>query len=255
MSDNIPDREFKQLEDELGPKLSSYMTDSPSQKETNQLISTLQPTLDQANRTFQPSIIKQCWLQMCQYKWSFWIMSVAVFTMLTLITEVTAPATNIQPFSFILPLYLLVSMAYSYRTRNKEMRMVEMVTPFPPALLLLTRALNVLVINLFLGLLGSAYLLTAFDAAPIHFLLSWLAPSLFMFGALAYIMLWKGVKTGMGAAIIIWGCGMVITRAGNDKISLFPDLLPFLQGGACLLGCALLFAAFRRAKNQYRLQT
>lgn len=259
MSDKIDECELEQLENELRPKLSSYMTKSPSQAESNRLIETLRPELERANRVLKPSIFRQSFLQLRQYKWSFWLISIAVFIMLTLSTGYTASITerfaDVHPFSFILPLYILVGIAYSYRSWNKEMRMVEMITPFPPALLLLTRILNMIVINLLFGLLGSAYLYLAFDAQPLRFVLSWLAPSLLMFGVLAYVMLWKGIKSGMGTAICVWLLAMIATGTSNQEISpALHEIFPILQCAACLAGCIILFAAFQRAGKQYRFQ-
>lgn len=259
MSDNIDEQELKQLEDELHPKLTSYMTRSPSQTETNALIQTLRPELERSARARKPSIVRQCFLQLRHYQWSFWLISIAVFVMLTLSTGLSDPDAEryagIQPFSFILPLYILMGIAYSYRSWNKEMRMVEMVTPFPPALLLLTRILNMLVINLMFGVLGSIYLFTFYDIQPFRFTLSWIAPSLLMFGVLSYIMLWKGVKSAMGAAMIVWLMGIVAAiSAANEAFPHFHDALPILQLAACVMGCVILFAAFRRAGKQYRFQ-
>lgn len=254
MNEQIDERELKQLEDELRPSLSAYVTAPPSREKTNALVRTLLPELEQSTNALRPSIFKQCIIQMRHYRLSFWAISIAIFLMLSLATPVFIDREDIHHslFSFILPLYVLVGIGYSYRSWNKEMRMVEMVTPFPPALLLLIRMINILAINVFLGLLGSAYLAVELSIMPMLFILEWLAPSIFMFGLFAYIMLWKGMKAGMITVSIVWLAALTGPIIMNElaMTGLIPPLLLIVM----LVGIGLFTAAYRRAVKHVHFQ-
>ncbi|HEX7064195.1 MAG TPA: hypothetical protein VF199_03940 [Bacillales bacterium] len=251
MNDNINDRELERLEDELRSPLSAYMTKSPSHEETNALVGILQPELNRVKGTFRPSVFKQCLVQFRHFHWLFWIVSIAVFLMLSLMSPGLMD-NEIPLYSVLIPIYVLAGIGYNYRSWNKEMRMVEMATPFPPALLLLIRMMDVLAINVLFGILGSGYLFTEVNTLSFLFVLEWLAPSLLVFGLLAYIMLWKGVRFGFTAALVIW-LGSVVGQTFVQTLN-SERLESILLALVSSVGFGFLIAAYRKAVKQYRFQ-
>ncbi|GIP35492.1 hypothetical protein [Paenibacillus sp. J2TS4] len=201
-------KEIEALEKELTEPLSRYMVSSPKPEDTRCLIANLQEEFNEIkeehsfptiHRT-RPSFYKLCKNQLHAYHKSFWAVSVFVFVLITLSTSGMVSNEPIMPrnlFSTAIPLFLLIGMAYIYRSWNKEMRTIENINPFPPALLMLSRLLIVVAINIVLGLLGTLYLQwTVQSFAFLTFMLSWLSVVLFVGGLMAYLTYRKGIMTG-----------------------------------------------------------
>ncbi|MBE3553645.1 MAG: hypothetical protein IMW85_01270 [Thermicanus sp.] len=217
-------QELEELERELRPHLSRYMSKSPKTEETLALIRRLQGEFNrmkeepqQEPHPFQltfnekmrkPSLIKQLILQVQTYPKAFWLTSLILFAMLTLMGGVYTPGLfgNVDLFSFSVPLYLLISFSYNYKSWNREMRMVESITPFPPALLLLNRLLILIALTMVLGMIGSFYLSLMSQSYPLFpFLMHWLAPLLLTGGLLAFLIFRLGIVAGTITSLLAWG--------------------------------------------------
>lgn len=211
------DHELTDLEQQLGKTMSGYLVRSPKAEDTRKLIQNLQGEFDELNHTsalFQsetyqaatrPSLFKQCLLQLQAYNKTFWLTSAAVFIMLTLMSSTMSYLSLNNLFSLVIPLFLFVGVVYSYKTWNREMRMLESITPFPPALLLLSRLLIVLSLCVIYGLIGTIYLqFTVRSFSGLYFVVDWLAAVFLVSGLLAFVMFWKGLKAGLTASILSW---------------------------------------------------
>ncbi len=255
------DKELMALEKQLNKPMAQYLTRSPRPEETQRLINRLQPEFDalksKRENSFEwladrkrnpPSLIRQCMVQLKTYTKTFWLASCMVFVMLTL-TSASGPQDvygSLDLYSLIVPLLVAAGMLYGFKSWNPEMRMVESVTPFPPALLLLSRFLIIVAINILLGLAGTAYLgLTVSSLRFFPFLINWLSLVLFVGGIMAYVMFWKGLKAGMALAVIAW----LLVNASHDWMSQYgfvSDQAVLIVRCALLLAGLLLFAAAYR---------
>ncbi|MFD0871339.1 hypothetical protein [Paenibacillus residui] len=209
-------KEIDEMMNGLAEPLSRYIVSSPKPEDTRRLIANLQNEFDRLKEEHQalqlsavprkkPSFIRLCRNQLQAYHKSFWAVSVVVFIMITLTTCGMIANYTFVPrnlFSTAIPLFILVGMAYSYRSWNKEMRTIESIHPFPPALLILSRLLIVVAINIVLGLFGTLFLLwTVKSFSFLTFMLSWLSVVLFMGGLMAYLTYRKGIAAGFTISI------------------------------------------------------
>lgn len=257
---NQIDRDLEELEDEMEQPLRSYMATSPRSEDTQKLILSLQDSFDDLkpseiefdfeSEPEKPSLIKQCLNQFRSYHWLYWVISVGIFAMLTLIAGSSGDPDGFFPL--LVPIYLLFGILYSYKTWNKEMRMIESVTPFPPALLLLSKLLVVLGINLSLAFLSTFFIiLQNTRVEPASFVLQWTAPLLFLTGTLAYVMFHKGVIAGFIAALAGWVFTFIVIpfslfqysggMPGTETIVAAIYFLLFVIGGT------LLFLSYRKS--------
>ncbi|MBP1994952.1 hypothetical protein [Paenibacillus eucommiae] len=264
------DWELERLERQLKKPLSGYLSTSPKADATQQLLRSLQGEFDllrEKNTPFewkdtrdrkQPSLWKQCMLQLQTYNKSFWLVSVLAYIMITAVGHMQSSfilGLN-DIFSIAIPLLLLGGIGYSHRSWNKEMRMVESVTPFPPALLFLCRLLIVVSFHVLMGSIGSVYVFMVNDNplfVPQLFLLNWLAPVLFLGGLLAFISFRWGIISGFAAAIMIWfGWGGALQwLEGSEWLT--PLWMYAIYCGAAGGGVVLFTAAYRRSLTLQRL--
>lgn len=256
--------EIKQLEKDLAKPLSSYLVGSPKPEDTMRLLSSLQDEFDLLKRPdaaisfpeqarARSSFWKQCLNQLRIYHKAYWILSVCIFAMLTLLTGTLnfeyQPAGS-DFFSLFLPLFLIASVLFSFRTWNKEMRTVEQITPFPPALLILSRLLILLTMILILGLVSTLYLHWTMNQFPFFAFLSfWLSNTLFIVGAMAFGIYRKGLLAGLICALIAWTAyrlvwSWIIHHVGWQSESILLAQMLFL-----LLGLAGLSQLYRRGRR------
>lgn len=254
---DLDEHELLQMEEELAPVLQSVLVSTPSQRETEVLIHSLTPMLaehTQRDKVWNPhawgkppSLWRQMKTQAKLYGWVFWSVSVAAFMLMTwAVQEEVAnyAAGDVFPLFIFVPLVLFASLLYGYRTWDRGMRMVESVTVFPPALTVLSRFLVVLGFDIALTLACSGYLLVAADPQEMTFnpfliILYALAPLAFFFGAIAYTMLYKGIKVGWTLGVTLWMLGLVTPVA---KV-LFT---PLAMSGMLGLGIYLSVIAYRK---------
>ncbi|MBP1154672.1 MULTISPECIES: hypothetical protein [unclassified Paenibacillus] len=256
---SVDERELEALEDELRRTMSTYLTRAPKQAETRNLIQSLQsefaalqqiePALEmvQPLPLERPSFLRQCWIQLQLFGKAFWVISAAIIIMMTLVSP--TPGTLLWGFrdvySLILPLFLLCAAVYSYKSWNAEMRMVESVTPFPPALLLLIRLLLITAMIVLFGLLSTCSLVWIhYDFSIGTFLLGWMSGVLFVGGILAYIAYHWGIRYGFAAAGASWALlqitGGILGRFLYERL----ELMYWLQAVVLLAGLLLFFRAF-----------
>ncbi|BBH24902.1 hypothetical protein Back11_62470 [Paenibacillus baekrokdamisoli] len=216
------DKEINQLEQELRQPLSQIMTHPITSHGTAMLIKALQPAFDglkeasdeerfslrQTLPSKRPSLFRLMHSQLSSYSRVYWVASLMVFGMLMLMlptNEYVSYISVAQTFTFVLPALLLASLAYSFRSWNKEMRMIESITPYPPALLLIVRTMIVIGLNLVFGLLGSIYMNIEVRSFPLlPFVLQWLSLMLLVSGVTAYILMWKGFKAAFACSALLW---------------------------------------------------
>lgn len=254
------DLELEKLEDDLEQPLKSYLATSPRSEDTQKLLISLQDSFDQLKPSefdfeqetepSKPSLMKQCLNQFSSYHWAYWLISLLIFAMLTVISSGSMESDSLFPI--VVPIYLLFGVLYSYKTWNKEMRMVESITPFPPALLLLSKLLVVLVMNIGLALLSTLYIVKDNTMInPATFLLHWFAPLLFLTGLLAFVLFHKGVIAGFIAALIGWVLTFLVLPYTVYAISgeAFHQNILFIVSYLIILslGVGMLFLSYRKS--------
>ncbi|WP_165820857.1 hypothetical protein [Pueribacillus theae] len=239
----VMDDELQKLESELKPTLDRYLSPSPSAQDTHNLIVRLQAEFDEmASMKRNPSILKQFFNQWRTYPLVFWVISLFAFVLLSFIAS--NRVLDFNSFSLLLPIFLLCSILYSYKTWNKEMRMVEMVAPFPPALLLYLRMLIVLLMVVLYGIIATAFLSTdILHGAFLPFVLTWLAPTLFLGGLLAYVSFLKGVKTGF----VIAAAGWLIMNIISSQLEVIDIHLFLFDMPILVFGVLMLFLAYKKS--------
>ncbi|WP_010279801.1 hypothetical protein [Paenibacillus senegalensis] len=258
-------QEINQLEQELAKPLSSYLVGSPKPEDTKRLLASLQGEFDLLKRSAPATISfpeqararssfwKQCLNQLRIYHKAYWIVSVCIFAMLTLLTGTLnfeyQPAGS-DFFSLFLPLFLIASILFSFRTWNKEMRTVEQITPFPPAFLILSRLFILMTMILLLGLISTVYLhWTMYQFPFLSFLSFWLSNSLFIVGAMAFGIYRKGLLTGLACAIIAWTVYRLVWSWIINNVGWHSDLILLSQALFLILGLIGLSQLYRRGKQ------
>ncbi|WP_270179954.1 hypothetical protein [Alkalihalobacillus sp. CinArs1] len=252
------DHELEELEQEMKQPLQTYMATSPRSEDTQKLILSLQDSFDELKQhdmefdfdtePEKPSLFKQCLNQFRSYHWLYWMISLGIFAMLTLITAGSGDPDGFFPL--LVPIYLLFGILYSYKSWNKEMRMIESVTPFPPALLLLSKLLVVLCVNFSFAFVSTVVIISEnIYVEPRMFLLQWVAPLFFLTGLLAYIMFHKGVIAGFVSALAGWVFTFIALPYSiyqiNDGFSNF--LLGVAYLALFVIGGLLLFLSYRKS--------
>ncbi|GFN31111.1 hypothetical protein [Paenibacillus xylaniclasticus] len=257
------DDELKQLELELSDSLKSYHVTPVQSGDTARLLQSLQPAFNELVAAAVPAASQQeaasqkprvslgrlIRSQIRAYSRAYWAASAALFVMLLFMVERLGLASSSDvssSFTILMPAALLGGLLYSFRTWNREMRMVESISPYPPALLLLARSLIVTGVNVVLGVAATLYMEwtdARFDA--LSFLTGWLSLYLLISGLVANIMLRKGLKPAFISGIVLW----FIWNYGNTYIR--SDQAVAISGqaelAALFVGLALLFAAYRRS--------
>ncbi|ALS29376.1 hypothetical protein IJ21_39900 [Paenibacillus sp. 32O-W] len=259
------DHELKQLEDEMRGPLSAYTVHPVTSGDTARLLQALQPAFDDMRHAvnafpaaeskripYQPSLAKLMKAQLHAYPKMYWLAGLSVLVMLLLISSTFNNYSNYaiigDMFALVLPATLLAGMLYSFRSQNREMRLVESITPYPPALLILCRMLLVVILTVVLGAIVSLYLLARLDRFPLlPFLLQWMSVLVLVGGVTAYIMMRKGVKTAFACSCISW-----IAWNGSDLLNrssglLADDIQMTLQAAGLAAGLLLLRLAYRRS--------
>ncbi|UTR13625.1 hypothetical protein MM221_13455 [Salipaludibacillus sp. LMS25] len=248
------DNELEELENELEGVFKAYQVKKPSNEETEFLIQRLQsveeamPDLDVApfvNGGERLTLISHLWMQAKMTRWYMWLISFLFITMLTLMMKEPVNRLtdySLNPLAQFLPLLVGAGVFYTIKTWNKEMRMVEMITPFPPILLLFSKLFVLLSIQLMFALVGSIYLwLTLEHLMFIPFILSWLAPLFFITGAFVVFVAWLGTFKGviMGGAFLMLLMtnfhSLISMAAGQSETNYYSALLIVLGCGVMML--------------------
>ena len=257
------DEEMYMLEDELRDTLAQYVVKTPSNQETKKLISNLQVEFSKLQEQEEaaidtiemqkPSFLSQMKNQLSFYQWLFWLVSIGIFTMLTLYTSNASPRNPESFFLFVIPLSIIIGIFYTYQSWNKEIRLIESITPFPPALLLLTRMLIILFMNLLFGVVSSVIVGASVSIYMLPFLLYWIAPAILTFGAFAYVTMKKGVLFGLGTAGVTWLAIFITDVFLQDNYLRFEQSsitaghMAFYQVILLLIGITLSIRALRKS--------
>lgn len=246
------DNEIQQLEQELRKPLAQIMTNPISSQQTAMLIHALQPAFDGLKEASEeerfslrqklpakrPSLLRLVHSQLSSYSRVYWVASLLIFGMLMLLlpTNDYVSYTSVgQTFTFVLPALLLASLAYSFRSWNKEMRLIESITPYPPALLLIVRTMIVIGLNLVFGIVGSIYMNMQVQSFPmLPFMLQWLSLLLLVSGVTAYVLMWKGFKAAFACSAVLW-----LIWNGIDGRYLDSTALTDTSGTTIIYTCAL----------------
>ncbi|WP_274649338.1 hypothetical protein [Paenibacillus humicola] len=263
------DNELKRLENELRRPLEQLMAKPVSSGDTIRLLQALQPAFDElqestdrerffharASAVKRPSVLRLVRSQLSSYSRVYWVASLIVFGMLLLLTQPdgsrdeTSFAEIGNNFALVLPALLLASLAYSFRSWNREMRMIESITPYPPALLLIVRTMIVIGLDVLLGIAGSVYMYAKVESFPLlPFVLQWMSLLLLVSGVTAYVLLWKGFKAAFACALVFWvGWNGLAQRVGMLRDLAAGAARMEIQTAAAAAGLLLLALACRRS--------
>ncbi|MCR6109619.1 hypothetical protein HXA35_04620 [Bacillus sp. A301a_S52] len=249
------DKELEELENELEGVFKAYQVKKPSNEETEFLIQRLQSVEDAMpdlnvvpfeNAQERLKLIHHIWMQAKMTRWYMWLISFLFITMLTLMMRDPVNRLSdylLNPLAQFLPLLVGAGVFYTIKTWNKEMRMVEMITPFPPTLLLFSKLFVLLSIQLMFALGGSIYLwLTLEHLMFVPFMLSWLAPLVFITGAFVAFVAWLGTFKGViiGSAFL-----MLLMTNFHSSISMATNQseLNYYSALLIILGCGIVMLA------------
>ncbi|MEC0244737.1 hypothetical protein P4H65_02760 [Paenibacillus chitinolyticus] len=218
------DKELDQLEKDTAVLLNGYLVKTPDRIDTANLLGRLQSHFDairenspgttrpEHSADLRPSLWKLCRHQLFMYNKWFWLLSLLLFAMLLLLNSPYTIAGSLpgrSSYSLAFPLLLVCGFLYQYRSWNEGMRMIESVTPYPPALLMFSRLIVLLVTNAVLGLIGSLYTFATMSYSrswmTLPFLFDWIAPLLLVTGLTAYFMMKRGMLSAIMAALTGWG--------------------------------------------------
>ncbi|MGG6314435.1 hypothetical protein [Paenibacillus macerans] len=267
------DKELERLERELREPLRQALQPGPIPSETAALIAALQPEFDalQAqnaaaaldfNAQVEPPTLRNLlWSQFRMNRRSLMLTGAAVFLMLFFLVNPERPFSNRllgddMPgmFSLITPLMLIASMLYSYRSWDRGMRAVESITPYPPALVVYSRMIMVLVLVVGWALVstvavGIRVTVEGEAAMPfVPFLMQWLGISLLTGGAAMYALFRYGIKTALTAATGVYLLWLILEdRAGAWNLGSGTGLA--IDAALLLLGGLLLFRSYFRSRS------
>ncbi|MCY9515841.1 hypothetical protein [Paenibacillus apiarius] len=264
------EEEWLELEREVRLAMPPYVVSSPLPEDTDRLLSSLRPSFyrlaekkhaaeqhadafawlasEQHKDPRMSSLVK---LQLNLYSRWYWIASFALFAMLISAVSMSGTVTDLirGAFSYAVPLFMLAGWLYAVRPQDEGMRLVEAVTPYPPALIWMTRTVIVLACNLLLGIAGSVIVYASLNELLFFpFLLSWMAPTVFVCGMLTYVTFRRGWQAGLAASVIGWAAWYGVSEA-----MLYLSAQPMFDYQAladCLVlsaGAMLLLVAWRRS--------
>ncbi|WP_019421919.1 hypothetical protein [Paenibacillus sp. OSY-SE] len=264
------EEEWLELEREVRLAMPPYVVSSPLPDDTDRLLSSLRPSFhslaekkhaaEQHRDAFawlaseprkDPRMSALVKLQLNLYSHWYWIASFALFAMLISAVSMSQMGTDLVrgAFSYAVPLFMLAGWLYAVRPQDEGMRLVEAVTPYPPALIWMTRTVIVLACNLLLGIAGSIIVYASLNELLFFpFLLSWMAPTVFVCGLLTYVTFRLGWQAGVAASVIGWAVWYGVSEAmlylssqPRFDYQALADCLVLAAGGM------LLMAAWRRS--------
>ncbi|WP_068777825.1 hypothetical protein [Paenibacillus sp. FJAT-26967] len=217
------DKQLEELEKSTSSLLRGYLVTTPTSTDTSALLGRLQIHFDVIRENagneaqpdpavpVRPSLPALCKHQFTMYNKWFWLLSLVLFAMLLMINStlhMNGPLPARSSYSLAFPLLLVCGFLYQHRSWNEGMRMIESVTPYPPALLMFSRLIVLLFMIAVLGIAGSLYtIMTLTEDSRIFsmlpFVFDWIAPLFLVSGLTALVLM----KKGMSAAILAAGSG------------------------------------------------
>lgn len=249
------EKELKQLEDELSPMMNRYLTSTPKPEDTKSLISSLQGEFDELKMMAQtrnkPRFYQVLINQFGTFQKRFWAMSVVIYGMLTIIFHLEWQTYQDRLMMLLTPLILLTGMMYSYQSWNKEMRLIEEISPFPPALILYSRLFILLMFNALFGLgVEVIYAVTGGLNGNILFLIIWLSLSLFTVGSVAFMIFAFGMRRGFIGTTILW---LMIDGLRYQLNTLVEHHLLMIYGSLFIAGLAAFGWAYKSCVHALHL--
>lgn len=225
------DEELEALEESLRTPLRNAVKSFPSQEESSALIHKLQVEFDMLradlgtedtpklafNNQVKPPSITQLLLNQFRLNRKYLLSACTIiFIMLIFLVDPADPEaflgssrlTNL--FAFIIPLLIILSMLFSFRSWDRGMRALENITPYPPVLVIYCRML--IVIGLILGWATVSSVIATIRVSAINkmelpvwpFILQWLGISLIIGGISMVVMFYKGSKYALGVSSVIY---------------------------------------------------
>ncbi|MVP02484.1 hypothetical protein [Paenibacillus lutrae] len=260
------DKQLDELEKSTSTLLRGYLVTTPTRTDTSALLGRLQVHFDvirenagyeadpEPAAAVRPSLLVLCKHQFTMYNKWFWLLSIVLFAMLLMINS-TLPMNGPLParssYSLAFPLLLVCGFLYQYRSWNEGMRMIESVTPYPPALLMFSRLVVLLFMIAILGIAGSLYTFTTLNEdsrtfAILPFVFDWIAPLLLVSGLTALVLMKKGMSAAVIAAGTGWGAELAaegwLRREFQDAAWNWTFIL---QVSLIAAGLLLLLSAYR----------
>ncbi|MFS0836199.1 hypothetical protein [Paenibacillus sp. 1P03SA] len=261
------DKELDRLEKDVASLLNGYLVKTPDRIDTAKLLSRLQSQFDafhekstgtdapEYSADLRPSLWKLCRHQLFMYNKWFWLLSMLLFAMLLLLNSPYTIAGSLpgrSSYSLAFPLLLVCGFLYQYRSWNEGMRMIESVTPYPPALLMFSRLIVLLATNAVLGLIGSLYTFATMSYSrswiTVPFLFDWIAPLLLVTGLTGYFMMKRGMLSAIIAAVIGWGVELFMEEwLRRELTGPVWNWALILQAVLIAAGVLLLLSAYRKS--------
>ncbi|AJY73680.1 hypothetical protein [Paenibacillus beijingensis] len=268
------DNELKQLEQEMHDSLSRLVVRPVASEDTVRLLRALQPAFDELKPSLssdtagmtdisndyparRPSLSKLVANQLSSYSRSYWLASTGLFVMLLFILPKGEEYSYLNvlnigsTLAMFMPMIFLAGLLYSFRSWNKEMRMIESITPYPPALLLMCRIMITSGLNILFGAFVSLYLLTRLDRFPLlPFMLQWLSLISLISGVAAFVMMRIGIKSAFAVGALFWMGWNVLDymmRSPQPGLEWLLDLRTAIYVGSLVFGITLAVLAYRRS--------
>lgn len=270
------DNELKQLEEAMRDPLSRLVIRPVASEDTARLLRALQPAFDELKPSLssgsadmtdrsgdypprRPSLSKLVANQLRSYSRSYWLASMGLFAMLLFILpegeeHAYLNVPNIaSTLTMFMPMIFLAGLLYSFRSWNKEMRMIESITPYPPALLLMCRIMITSGLNVLFGAFVSLYLLTRMDSFPLlPFMLQWLSLIALISGSAAFVMMRIGIKSAFAVGGMFWMALNALDymmRNPQPGLEWLLELRTGIYTGSLIIGIMLVLLAYRRSLN------
>lgn len=260
-------KELQKLELEIISLLPKELISPVEEADTKILINNLQAEFDKLkdeNLKFplnnkvhfkKPSLLKQIVNQLNIYPKIYWIVSIIFFLILTkgAQSKMMFLENNTSVFGTIYPIFIFISILYSSRSWNKEMLLIEMIAPFPPALILLSRLIIILGLTIILGLLNTIFLYTTNkELSLVLMILSWLSPTILLFGIFLYIMFSKGIKVAYIVSLVTWITISIPTMVlGIFSLNILVESILYLSLG--FIGSWLLYKSYKKSLEIYEI--
>ena len=236
------DEELEALEESLRTPLRNAVKSFPTQEESSALIHKLQVEFDMLradlgtedmpqlifNNQVKPPSITQLLLNQFRLNRKYLLSACTIiFIMLIFLVDPANPdaffgssrLTNL--FALIIPLLIILSMLFSFRSWDSGMRALENITPYPPVLVIYCRM--IIVIGLILGWATVSSIIATIRVSAINemelpvwpFILQWLGISMIIGGISMVVMFYKGSKYALTVSSFIYIMWIFVTSQSD----------------------------------------
>lgn len=250
--------ELDALEQELRQPLRKAVKSFPTQEENAALIDKLQmefnmlrsdqltedtPLLSFNSEVKPPSIMGLIRTQFRINRKYLFLAGTAIFLMLILLIDprnpeaFTSNTTLTSLFAIIIPLLIILSIAFSFRSWDRGMRALESITPYPPVLVVYCRMLMVIGLIISWATVSSIIAIIRVSVANEiqlpwwPFILQWLGISLVIGGISMIVMFHKGSKYALVVSSVVYVLWLFMTvqldNYGYRIMALMDEILGF----------------------------